>query len=106
MITKQVRIIDKIYFAIATSNADSKTCIMHIIIQKHKKIAIHSTRKTQVEVRILLFDETPTFVLVKYFNYHNVFLVKNMAELSEHTKISNYTIKLKKDKKPIFWPNL
>ena len=43
-------------------------------------------------------------VLTEYFNYSNVFSAKNVAELSKHTRIKDYAIKLKKDKQPLFGP--
>ena len=58
--------------------------------------------KKQAQVRILLFDKAFTKVLVKYFDYSNIFLVENTAELLENTKINEYVIKLKKDKQPLF----
>lgn len=37
-----------------------------------------------------------------YFNYSNVFLIKNAAKLLKYTRINNYIIKPKKDKLPPF----
>ena len=41
-------------------------------------------------------------LMAKYFNYSNVFLMENLVELLEYTKINNYAIKLKKDKQLSF----
>ena len=41
-------------------------------------------------------------ILAKYFDYSNVFLVKNIAKLAEYIKINDYTIELKKDKQLSF----
>ena len=51
---------------------------------------------------VLLFNKAFTKVLAKYFNYCNVFLIKNIAKLSKYIKINNYIIKLKEDKQPFF----
>ena len=65
-----------------------------------KLTQIKTQSKAQVEA--LLFDKAFTEVLAEYFNYSNVFLVKNTAELSENTGINEHAIKLKKDKQPLF----
>ena len=57
---------------------------------------MHPTRKTQI--RILLFVKNFTTILVKYFNYNNIFLAENITELLEHTKINNYITKLENNK--------
>ena len=56
--------------------------------------------ETQVKVQVgaLLFDKVFNVVLVEYSNYSNVFSSKNAVKLSEHTKIIDYAIKLKKSK--------
>ena len=51
---------------------------------------------------ILLFNEVPTAILGKYFNYSDVFLVENIAEFPEYTKINDQTIHLKEDKQLLF----
>lgn len=50
-----------------------------------KKVQIKSQSKAQVGV--LLFDKAFIAVLAKYFNYSNVFLAENAAELPKHIKI-------------------
>ena len=75
-------------------------------------MAIHPDKKAQmqpqiqdkVQIKTLLFNKTPTTVLTKYFNYNNIFLAKNIAELSKYIKMNNYDIKLQKSKQPIFGP--
>ena len=37
-------------------------------------------------------------ILVEYFIYSNIFLVKNIVELLEHIEINNHTIKLEENK--------
>ena len=49
--------------------------------------------KKQAQVGALLFDKIFTEVLVKYSDYNNVFLAKNVVELSENIKINEHTIK-------------
>ena len=41
---------------------------------------------------------------MKYSNYNNVFLAKNIAELLENTKINQYAIELEEDKQLYFGP--
>ena len=40
--------------------------------------------------------------MIKYFNYSNVFLIKNVAKLLENIRINEYTIKLKDSKQLSF----
>ena len=47
-------------------------------------------------------DKAFSAVLAKYSDYNNIFLVKNVAKLPEHTRINDYTIKLEDDKQPFF----
>ena len=51
---------------------------------------------------ILLFNKTPIIIIIKYFNYNNIFLIDNTKEFSRYIKINNYIIKLKKNKQPLF----
>ena len=60
--------------------------------------------RAQVGVGVLLFDEAPMAVLAEYFDYNNIFLVENIAELPKHTGINDYIIKQEKDKQPSFGP--
>ena len=85
-------------------------------IWKQKEILVYSKRqaqirvKTQIEAQIevqvgalfetwvkaqfgaLLFDEAPINVLIKYFNYSDVFLVENAAKISDYTMINDNAI--------------
>ena len=63
---------------------------------------VHS--KKQAQIRALLFDMASTEVLVEYFNYNNVFLVKNIVKLPENTGINEHAIKLEKSKQLPFGP--
>ena len=58
--------------------------------------------KAKAQIRALLFDKAFTEVLGEYFNYSNVFLAKNIAELLEHTKINDNVIELEEGKQPLF----
>lgn len=57
-------------------------------------------KKTQIKIKIkiLLLDKTFTIILVKYFNYNNIFLLENVVKLSKYIKINHFTIKLEKAK--------
>ena len=41
---------------------------------------------------------------LKYSDYSNIFLAKNIAELSENTKMNKHAIELEDDKQPTFRP--
>ena len=60
--------------------------------------------KAEVEIKALIFDETPIVVLVKYSNYSNVFSEENVVELLENTRINEHAIKLEEGKQPSFRP--
>ena len=57
--------------------------------------------KKQAQIEILLFDKAPIEVLAEYSNYSNVFLAKNLLELSKHTRINNHAVELKEYKQPL-----
>ena len=40
--------------------------------------------------------------MIRYFNYNNIFLAKNIVKFSKYIRIKDYIIKLKKDKQPFF----
>ena len=50
--------------------------------------------KKQAQVRALLFDKVFTTISVKYFNYKDVFLIKNIIKLPNYIRINDYIIKL------------
>ena len=52
----------------------------------------------QAQVLVLLFDEAFTEVLAEYFDYSDIFSVKNAVKLPENIGINKYAIKLKKGK--------
>ena len=116
--TKQVQLVDPKEFVIAALDADSETFIMHVVIREQKEIAMDPDKKAQIEaqsgaksktqiedkaqVKVLLFDKSPTEVLAEYSDYSNIFLAKNVAKLPENTKMNEHAIKLEKDKQPPF----
>ena len=57
---------------------------------------IYLEKKAQIGA--LLFNKAPIIIFAKYFNYNNIFLVKNVTKFPEYIRINNYIIKLKKDK--------
>ena len=65
---------------------------------------VHSKRYAQIEVQIetkiraLLFDKVFTKVLIEYFNYNNIFSIKNIVKLPENTEINEYIIELEESK--------
>ena len=60
--------------------------------------------KRQAQVKALLFDKAFTEIPVEYFDYSDVFLAKNVVELSENTRINEHAIELKKSKQPLLDP--
>ena len=60
--------------------------------------------KRQAQVGVLLFDKALIKVLAEYSDYKNVFSAENTTELSEHTRMNDYAIKLEKSKQPPFGP--
>ena len=50
----------------------------------------------------LLFNKAFIIILVEYFNYNNIFIVKNIVEFLKYIEINDYTIKLNKDKQLFF----
>ena len=58
--------------------------------------------KKQAQVRVLLFDKASIEVSAEYCNYNDVFLANNAAKLLENIRINKYTIKLEKNKQPLF----
>ena len=60
--------------------------VVYVTIQKQKEILVHS--KKQAQIKALLFNGAFTEVLIEYSDYNNVFLVKNIVELLENTRIN------------------
>ena len=77
-------------------DTNSEIFVMHVAIQELKEIPMHS--KKQAQVGVLLFDKASTEVLAEYFDYSNVFLAENVAELPKQIEINDHTIKLEKGK--------
>ena len=71
---------------------------MSMHFKKQAQIEVKAQVKAQIEA--LIFDETPIIVMVKYFDYSNVFSAENVKQLPEHTGINDYTIELEEDKQP------
>ena len=67
-------------------------------IKKQNEMLIHLGKKAQIkaQVGVLIFNNAFTIVIVKYSDNSDVFWAKNIAELLDHSKINDYTIKLEK----------
>ena len=94
--TKQVQIVNPKKFVIAALDMGSKTFVIYMAIWKQEEMPMHSQKQAQVGA--LIFNEAPTEVLAKYFNYNNVFSMENAVELLKYTRMNEHTIKLEKDK--------
>ena len=111
-ITKWVQLVDPKEFVIAALDIVSEAFIVYIAIREQEEMAMNSDKKAQIEgqsgakskiqVGALILNKAVTEVLAEYSNYNNIFLAENTVELSEHTKINNYAIKLEKDKQLLF----
>ena len=56
------------------------------------KIQVQIKMKTQI--RALLFIKIFTTILIKYFNFSNIFLIENIIKLLKYIQINDYIIKL------------
>ena len=106
--TKQVQIIDKKDFVIVALNINSETFVIYVAIQEQKEISMASKRQVQIktqkkaQVGALIFNKDFTKILAEYFDYSNIFLIENIAELLENIGINEYAIKLEKNKQLLF----
>ena len=83
-------------------DVDNKTFVVHMTIREREKMLVHS--KKQAQIGALLFDKVSTEVLAEYSDYSNVFLIENVAELLENTRMNKHAIKLEEGKQPLFGP--
>ena len=106
--TEQVQLVDPKEFVIVAIDADSKTFVLYVVIWEWEEMLVHSEKWAQIQdiaqVKTLLFAEIFTKVPAEYFNYSNIFLAENTAELLEKTKINEHAIKLEESKQPPFKP--
>ena len=70
---------------------DSKTFMVYVAIREQKKIPMHFEKP--VQVRALLFDKASTEIPAEYSDYNDVFLVENIVEFLENTRINKHAIK-------------
>ena len=95
-------------------DTNSKTFVVHMAIWKQKEMVINLDRKAQIEVqskaqsraqvKALIFNKAPTEVPTEYFDYSDVFSVKNTAKFPKNTKINKHAIELEKSKQLPFGP--
>ena len=100
--TKRVRLVDPKEFVIVTLNADSETFVMHVSIREREEMPMHTEKQAQVGA--LLFDEAPTEVPAEYFDYSDIFLVKNAVKLPENIGMNEHAIELEEGKQPLLGP--
>ena len=101
-ITKQVQLVDPKELVIAAFNMDNKTFVVHVAIQEREEMPVHAEKQDQVGA--LLFNKTSTEVPAEYYDYSNVFLAENAAELPENTGMNEHAIELEEGKQPPFGP--
>ena len=114
--TERVQLVNLKEFVIAVLDADSKTFVVYVAVWEQEEMAMDPNRKAQVkaqnkaqiqdkaQVGALLFDEALTEIPAEYFDYSDVFLAENAAELPENTGMNEHAIKLEEDKQPPFRP--
>ena len=104
--TKQVQIVNPKKFVLMALNTKIKTFMLHVAIREREKMLVHSEMQTQIQDKVsfgaLIFDETPTAILVEYSNYSNIFSLKDTAELPDRIEINDHAIKLEKSKELAF----
>ena len=83
-------------------NVYNKTFVVYVVIQEQEKMPMHFKKQTQV--RALLFDKALIEILTKYSDYNNIFLVENIAKLSENTRMNKHAVKLEEGKQLSFRP--
>ena len=85
---------------------DSKTFVVHVVIQKQEEMPVHSKKRAQIQdkalVGALLFNEAPIEIPAEYSDDSNIFLAENVAELLENIGINKHVIKLEEGKQPSF----
>ena len=101
---ERVQIINKKNFVIAVLDADSKTFVVYIAIQEQKEMPVYSKKQAQIKAQVgtLLFNKTPTEVLVEYSDFSDVFSMEYIVELPKNVGINEHAIKLEEGKQPSF----
>ena len=106
--TERVQLINPKEFVIIALDVNSETFVVHVAIQEREEMPVHAEKQAQIQDRAqigaLLFDEAPTWVLVEYSDYSNVFSAENAAELPENTGMNEHAIELEEGKQPSFGP--
>ena len=88
---RRVEIIDKKEFAMAVSNVENETFVMHVAaLAKATIIPIYHFY--QAQVALLISEEIR--ILVEYFDFSNLFSLDSAAELPEYIRINNHPINL------------
>ena len=91
--TRQVELMKKKEFIVATFNTEHKAFIVHIAaFSINSSDEMYPSKKAQIAY--IKVDEALTKVSSKYADFTNIFLSKLAEELFKHTKINEYTIKL------------
>ena len=101
--TRQVELIGKKEFAIATLDPEHKAFVVHVAaLNVDSGDKVHSLRRAQIAH--LKADEAPTKIPSEYVDFADVFSPKLAAELSEHTGINDHAIELVDDWQLLYGP--
>lgn len=100
-IINQVKYIDKKKFAKIVLNENSETFVVYIVALE-AKMSINPSLTAQIA--ILQQDKARTKVLIKYFDYTDIFLIELAMKLPENTDRNKHVIELIKRKQPFYGP--
>ncbi len=97
--TRRVKLIGKKEFVVAAPDPKHETFIVYVTsLSVDSGGKVHPSKKAQIAH--LKADETSSKVPSKYANFANVFSPRLLAELQEHTGISDHAIELMVDLQP------
>ncbi len=99
--TKSMELIDKREFVATALDKNVETFVIHIAISS-TTLVIQVYPSRQAQVGLLLADKALSKILSEYLDYNNVFSFDRTMELPENTSMNKYTIKLVKDKQPLY----
>ncbi len=95
-ITRRVKLIGKKEFVGTALDPDHEAFVIYIVVLNvDSGNKMHPSRRAQIAY--LKVDEASTKVLSEYADFVDIFSPKLVAELLEHTEISNHAIKLVDD---------
>ena len=92
MTTRYIKLVEKKEFVIVALEPKHITFINHIASLNFTSFNIYLSRKPQI-IR-LIAKKASIKVFIEYANFVKIFFLDLTFELSKHTRINNYVIKL------------